>query len=59
MKNIMKNKSVWIDLYHSVNKLLEVLGADGEIIATQDEVSDVFNVLERIDGGKYDPDFKE
>ncbi len=55
----MENKSVWVDLYHSINKLLEVLGADGEIIATQDEVSDVFSVLERIDGGQYNPDFKE
>ena len=41
-------------LYHRVNELMAVLGADGEINATQDVAENVMSALADIDGGQYD-----
>jgi hypothetical protein len=39
------------DLYDAVNKLMAVLGANGDIRADDKEADSVMNVLHKIDGG--------
>jgi len=48
----------WSELYHAVNKMMMVLGADGEINAQQDEAANVMTALHNIDGGRYNKYFK-
>ena len=47
----------WKPLYHAINKMVNQLGADGEITARDNLVGQVMAALEEIDGGVYQQDF--
>ena len=50
---MVKTPEQWEQLYHSVNRMMMRLGADGEITATSKEAGDVMGSLAAIDGGVY------
>ena len=45
----------FLALYGAVNKMLAVLGAEGEITPRHETVTDVMDALHDIDGGEYRP----
>ena len=47
----------WKPLYHAINRMLNQLGADGEIRATDNAVGDVMAALAEIDDGVYRHEF--
>lgn len=43
-------------LYHTVNRMMAVIGSNGEVSSRHETVCDVMEALREIDGGRYEPE---
>lgn len=54
LEGLIRDRDELVKLYHSVNKMMCKLGADGEINSLDETVLNVMDDLHQLDGGTYD-----